>query len=83
MGTRVAGVDLNSQHVQISPRHHLDIWNESRADRVGDQVCEFLFRCKHVGNATDVLRPVLNTDNDDTAASVREGNQAFENALRG
>jgi hypothetical protein len=46
MGTRIAGVDLNSQHVQISPRHHLDIWNEAWADRVGDQVCEFLFRCK-------------------------------------
>ncbi len=52
---RVAGVDLHSQHVQIPPRHHLDIRNEAWTDRIGDQVCEFLFRCKHVGHAADVL----------------------------
>ena len=52
---RVAGVDLNGQHIEIPPRHHVGIRNEARADRVGDEVCEFLFRCKHVGHAADVL----------------------------
>ena len=80
---RVAGVDLHSQHIQIPPRHYLNVGNEAWTDRIGDQVCEFLFRRQHVGHAADVLRPVLHTDDDDTAGSVRERNQAFQNALRG
>ena len=51
----VARVDLHSQHVQIPPGNDLDIRNEAWADRIGDKVCEFLFRCKHVGHAEDVL----------------------------
>jgi hypothetical protein len=41
MGTRVAGVDLNSQHVQISPRRHLDIRNEAWADRAETRFASF------------------------------------------
>ena len=79
----VARVDLHSQHVQIPPRHHLDIGNEAWTDRIGNQVCEFLFRCKHVGHTADILRSVLHADDDNTASSVRERNQAFENAIWG
>ena len=77
----VARVDLHRQHVQIPPRHHLDVGNQAWTDRIGDQVCEFLLRRQHVGHAADVLRPVIHTDDDDTASSVRERNQAFQNAL--
>jgi hypothetical protein len=40
---------------------------DQRTDRTGDQICEFLFQSKDVGHAADVLRPLLDADDDDAA----------------
>jgi hypothetical protein len=40
---------------------------DQRTARTGDQICEFLFQSKDVGHAADVLRPLLDADDDDAA----------------
>ncbi len=54
MRTRVAGIDLNGQHIQTPPRHHLDIRDQSWAYRIGDKAGKLLFSSENVGHATDV-----------------------------
>lgn len=87
------GLELNSTTRSIRrdsefrnsgpPWHHLNIRDEVRTHRIGDEVRELLFRCKNVGHAADVLRSVLHANDDSAAGGVRKRNQGLENALRG
>ena len=74
-------MDLDRHHMGLAIRQNLEIRQQARGDAVRDQAGDPLFQGERVGNPTYVPSPILDSDEDNAARGVGEGDHSSQQSL--
>jgi len=83
MWSERARVHLHHHEVGRPPGHDVDVRQQLRRDRVGDEAGEPLLEPQRVGHAHDVTGPILDAEHEPASRAVRERDQGSECRPRG
>src|SRR6266850_6504963 len=78
-----ARINLNRQHLSLSPWHHFHVGNQLGRNAIRNQIGQALFFRQYVMDTSDLLGSVLDSEQKDATGSIRERDQGFQNAFRG